>query len=88
MNRPMNPIFRFVLFIIGIILLQRGLMWALTKLGFSGLALIIIFELIMAFVFAWLHYPSYNRKYCFKDPKFHRNVAIFFGIFIIMQLVF
>ncbi|MDD4123634.1 MAG: hypothetical protein VB122_08145 [Erysipelotrichales bacterium] len=83
-----RSIFRFIAIILGIFIFQKMLIFILGEIGLSGLSLIIVLELIMAFLFAYIYYPAPYRKQCFKDPSYHKNVAIFFGIFMILQLLF
>ena len=83
-----NPIIRYVIFIIGIISFQYVLGSILSILGVNALIGSIIIQLSMAFVFAYLYYPAPFRKYALRDPKFHMNVAIFFVIFLIINLIF
>jgi heme A synthase len=83
-----NPIVRYVIFIVGIIAFQYLLGTILAILGVDRLIASIIIQLAMAFVFAYLYYPAPFRKYALRDPKFHMNVAIFFVIFFLINLIF
>lgn len=83
-----NPIIRYIIFIIGIIALQYLLGTILSIIGVSALIATIIIQLAMAFVFAYLYYPAPFRKYALRDPKFHMNVAIFFVLFLLINLIF
>ena len=83
-----NPLLRFVIFMALVILFQRALGYALSYIGLTGLAYFIVFELIMAFVFAYLYYPAPYRKDCLKNPKFHMTVAGFFAVFVVLELLF
>ncbi len=86
MNR-LSPVARFVIYIVAIILIQRLLSMLLLALGINGVAYLIVFELIVAFLFAFLNYPG-DKKGFIKDPKFHKMFAIFFAVLIGLQVLF
>ena len=82
-----NPILRFLIFLVLIIAFQRGLAWVLSLTPLTGIWYLIVFELIMAFVFAYIYFPAPYRKGCLTNPKFHMYVAGFFAALILMQLL-
>lgn len=83
-----NFIVRYAIFIIGIFLFQQVLTSVLIALHFDFLAIIIVVELGMAVLFALLYYPPGFRRVAWRDPRFHMNVAVFFGIFILIEVLF
>jgi hypothetical protein len=83
-----NFIIRYAIFIIGIFLFQQVLTSILIALNFEFIAIIILVELGMAFLFALLYYPPGYRRIAWRDPRFHMNVAVFFGIFILIEFLF
>jgi heme/copper-type cytochrome/quinol oxidase subunit 2 len=79
-------LYYFITLII-VIAIQYFLQIFLLSLGFSYVAIELIIDLVLAFIFSLLNYRG-RKKDAFKDPRFHRNVAIYFGIFVIVALLF
>lgn len=84
----MGGILGFLIFIGLIYLLQFVLQIALAAIGISAIAVFIIIELVISVLFAYLMYPAPYRKTAWRDPKFHLNIAIFFSVFVVLQLLF
>ena len=83
-----NSFLSMIIFIIGFILFQYVLSAVLVAVGFTGVWLFIVFDLILAFAFAWFQYPSIYRKEAFKNPRFHMSVAIYFAVLVLLDLLF
>lgn len=83
-----NPIVRYIIFIVGIISFQYVLATVLNLFGVNPLIGTIIIQLAMAYVFAYLYYPAPFRRNAIRDPKFHMNVAIFFVVFLVINILF
>ena len=83
-----NPIVRYIIFIVGIISFQYVVGTILNLLGVNPLIGTIIMQLLIAFVFAYLYYPAPFRRNALRDPKFHMNVAIFFVVFLVINILF
>ena len=77
-----------ILYLILFIIFQNALQYFLLWIGFEGIWLFIVFDLILAFTFAYINYPRIYRKSAFKDSRFHMSVALWFAIFIGMDLLF
>ena len=78
----------YLIFIAMIYILQYALQMVLAAIGVSGIAIFIIVEFVISVLFAYLMYPAPYRKNAWRDPKFHMNIAIFFAVFVVIQLVF
>ena len=76
---------KLLLFLIGIILAQRLIYFVLAMMGLSGIALTIAFEFVVSFMFTYLYYPSFKRRYAFKDPTFYRNWGMFLFVFLVLD---
>ena len=61
---------KMLLYLLGLIVAQRIVWYVLALLGLSGITLVLVFEFIISFLFTYLYYPSYNRRYALKDPDF------------------
>jgi hypothetical protein len=83
-----NPIVRYIIFIVGIISFQYVIGSILNILGINPLIATIIMQLSIAFLFAYLYYPAAYRRNALRDPKFHMNVAIFFVVFLVINILF
>jgi hypothetical protein len=83
-----NPIVRYIIFIVGIISFQYVIGSILNILGINPLIATIIMQLSIAFLFAYLYYPAPYRRNALRDPKFHMNVAIFFVVFLVINILF
>ena len=78
---------RLVLVLIGFIVAQILIQTFLTLLGLTGITFVIIYNLILSLVAVLIYYPSEYRQYAFKNPEFYRDVAIFFFIFLLLELL-
>ena len=78
---------RLLFVIIGFFLAQILIQNFLILLGFNGIALVILYNLLLSFVAVLIYYPSGYRKEAFKNPEFYRDVAIFFLIFLLLALL-
>lgn len=78
---------RLLLVLVGFIVAQVLIQMFLTLLGLTGVTFVILYNLILSFVAVLIYYPSEYRKYAFKNPDFYRDVAIFFLIFLLLELL-
>ena len=69
---------RLLLVLIGFLIAQVLIQYFLAFLGITGIAFIVIYNLLLSFVAVLIYYPSELRKDAFKSPEFYRNVSIFF----------
>ena len=83
-----NSFFSIMISLVVFILLQYLIQAALIALGVSGIWFFILFDLILAFLFAYLQYPSIYRKQALRDPRFHMSFAMYFGILVVLDLIF
>lgn len=58
----------------------------LINLGVPYLYVLLITDLVLAFLFSMFNYRGYKKE-AIKDPKFHRNVAIWFGILVLLDFL-
>lgn len=84
----MRNITSFIIFIVLIWGIQYVLQMFLVSIGLNYLAIFIIVELVVSIIFAYLMYPAGNRRNAIKDPRFHLNIAIFFAVFVLLQIIF
>ena len=78
---------KMLLYLLGLIIAQRIVWYVLALLGLSGIALVLVFEFIISFLFTYLYYPSYNRKYALKDPDFYKNWGIFLIVLLVLDFI-
>ncbi len=78
---------RLLLVIVGFYIAQILLHYFLVSLGFSGLPLVITYNILLAFIAALIYFPPYDRKGIFKNPEFYKYVGIFALIFMLLSLV-
>lgn len=77
---------RLLMVILGFVVAQILIQYFLALLGLSGIAFVIVYNLLLSFVAVLIYYPSGYRKEAFKNPDFYRNVALFFLIFLVLAL--
>ena len=75
---------RLLMVLIGFLVAQVLIQYFLAFLGFSGIAFVIAYNLLLSFVAVLIYYPSEYRKEAFKSPDFYRDVAIFFLVFLLI----
>lgn len=78
---------KMLLYLLGLIIAQRLILWVLSAIGLSGLALVFVFEFIVSFLFTYLYYPTFNRKYALKDPDFYKNWGIFLIVLLLLDFL-
>ena len=78
---------RLIFVILGFFVAQIIIQSVLLTLGISGVAFIVLYNLLLAFVATLIYYPSGYRKQAFKEPEFYRNVVMFFVVFVIFSLI-
>ena len=78
---------RLLIVILGFFVAQVLIQSFLLSIGVGGIAFVILYNLLLAFVATLVYYPSGYRKAAFKDPEFYRNVAIFFLVFLVISLI-
>ena len=83
-----NSFFSIMLSLVMFILLQYLIQGALIALGITGIWFFILFDLILAFIFAWIQYPRIYRKQAIRDPRFHMSFAMYFAILVVLDLIF
>ncbi len=82
-----SGIIGYLIFIGLIYVLQYVLQLVLASIGLDAITIFIIVEFCISVLFAYIMYPAPYRKNAWRDPKFHMNIAIFFAVFVILQLV-
>ena len=78
---------RLLVVILGFFVAQIVIQSFLLSIGVSGVAFLILYNLLLAFVATLIYYPSGYRKQAFKEPDFYRNVVMFFVIFVIFSFI-
>ena len=78
---------RLLLVLVGFYVAQILIQYFLVFIGFSGLPLLIMYNLFLAFFATLIYYPSGYRKQEFKNPVFYRDVGMFFLIFLLISLI-
>ncbi len=78
---------KMLLYLLGLIVAQRIILWILSAIGLSGLVLVFVFEFIVSFLFTYLYYPPFNRKYALKDPDFYKNWGIFLIVLLALDFI-
>ena len=79
---------RFLLLILGILAINYVVTTFLSALGATGIVILIVVCIIMAFLFTMLNYPRGYRKYSLKDPQFHRAFVSEAIFLIVLNLIF
>ena len=78
---------RLVIVILGFFVAQILIQSFLLSIGVSGIAFVVLYNLLLAFVATLIYYPSGYRKASFKEPDFDKNVVMFFVIFVVFSLI-
>ena len=78
---------RLLIVILGFFVAQIVIQSFLITLGVNGVAFIVLYNLLLAFVATTIYYPSGYRKQAFKEPEFYKNVMIFFVVFVVISLI-
>jgi amino acid transporter len=78
---------RLLMVLIGFLVAQVLIQYFLALLGFSGVAFVVAYNLLLSFVAVLIYYPSGYRKDAFRNPEFYRDVSIFFLIFLVLALL-
>lgn len=78
---------RLLMVLLGFVIAQILIQYFLAFLGISGVAFVIIYNLLLSFVAVLIYYPTGYRKEAFSNPEFYRNVAIFFLIFLLLEVL-
>lgn len=78
---------RLFLVLIGFIIAQYIISYFLVSIGFSGLPLIIAYNLLLAFFAAFIYIPREYKRSALKEPEFYKNAGIFFVIFLIISIL-
>ena len=75
-------LFVWLIFLLGI---QYALSYLFQYLGFNYYISDTLINIVLAFLF--VNYRGYKKE-AFKDPTFHKNVAIYFVVLMIFSLLF
>lgn len=79
----------FLIIYVGEWIITNGVVYAFVSLGITNYyAMILVIEVLVGFLFAYLYYPKEYRRGIFKNPNFYRDAGIFSLIFIAMRLIF
>ena len=78
---------RLIVVILGFFVAQFLIQAFLLSIGVNGLAFVILYNLLLAFVATLIYYPSGYRKQAFKEPDFYKNVVMFFVVFVVISLI-
>lgn len=78
---------RLALVLIGFYIVQLVLANVLIKLGMNGLTLIVIYNLLLAFIATLIYYPRDKRNVFYKDGEFYKNFGIFFAVFLLISII-
>lgn len=79
---------RFILLVLGILAINYVITTFLSALGATGIVILIVVCIVMAFFFTMLNYPRGYRKHALKDPNFHRAFVSEAIFLIVLNLIF
>lgn len=78
---------RLLMVLLGFLVAQVLIQYFLAFLGFTGIAFVIAYNLLLSFVAVLIYYPPEYRSSAFKNPDFYRDVSIFFLVFLLLALL-
>ena len=76
-----------VVWLIFLFAIQYGLSYLFQMLGMNYYVSDTLINLVLSFIFSFVNYRG-NKKEAFKDPRFHRNIAVYFVVLMIFSLLF
>lgn len=84
---------RLIIFLIvayiGQIAIQYGVAYLFALAGwYNYFAMLLVVDVLIGFLFAYLYYPREYRKGIFKNPNYYRDAGIFALIFLGLDLLF
>lgn len=79
---------RFLLLILGVLAINYVVTTFLSALGATGIVILIVVCIVMAFFFTMLNYPRGYRRHALKDPDFHRAFVTEAIFLIVINLIF
>ena len=80
-------LFSFIISMLIIMVVDYVISFAFALTGLPFYAATIVSTLIIAFIFSYLSYRNHPNG-IFRNPKFHRDFAIRFVIFMIINIIF
>ena len=73
---------------VGQIVIQYAVSYLFALAGwYNYFAMLLIVDVLIGFLFAYLYYPKEYRRGIFKNPNFYRDAGIFALIFIALDLI-
>ena len=70
------------------IAIQFGVTYLFTLLGWSNpFVMLLVVDVLIGFLFAYLYYPREYRRGIFKNPNFYRDAGIFTLIFFVLDVL-
>jgi hypothetical protein len=82
---------RLLVFLLVCLVGQYIIQWAVvnvfTMLGwYNPIAMLLVIDILIGFLFAYLYYPREARRGIFRNPNFYRDAGMFALIFLIIDV--
>ena len=83
---------RLLVFLLVCLVGQYVIQWAVvnvfTMMGwYNPIAMLLVIDILIGFLFAYLYYPREARRGIFRNPNFYRDAGMFALIFLIIDVV-
>lgn len=79
---------RYLIFILGIYVVQIVLQNILYSMGVDPILILVIVDLVAAFLIVYFNTPSIYRREAIRTPRFHMHVVGLFLIFLLFTIIF
>ena len=77
---------RLLLFFIVAFIGQRIIYYFVGMLPISPLPALVLSDVLVGFLFAYLYYPVEFRRGIFKNPNYYRDAGVFALIFLVIDI--
>ena len=73
---------------VGQIIIQYAVAYLFSLMGWGNYyVMLLVVNILIGFLFAYLYYPKEYRRGIFKNPEFYRSAGIFALIFLVIDVV-
>lgn len=84
---------RFLAFLVICLVGQYVIQWAVVNLfmmmgWYNPLVMLLVVDILIGFLFAYLYYPREARRGIFRNPNFYRDAGMFALIFLLLDVLF
>lgn len=78
---------RLLIFLLVAFIGQRIIYFFVGMLPISPLPALVLADVLIGFLFAYLYYPRELRRGIFKNPNYYRDAGVFALVFLVIDLL-